>query len=182
MRRNAKIALLAIAVLAMVAVPIAYAYSTTTTVHYIVSTVVAFTLTLPGQSGVTSNTTGAPTPDIEFVSASGTDTDVDPCVYPSTGLCQNASSPIFQFDNTGTVNLNISVALSSVTQACINHTGHTTYAGAGGGPEIGTTNVSIVTGYTPAAAVVDWFMKADFSGCTAGDTSTRTLTSATVQS
>ena len=183
MRKNTKIALLIVALLAVIAVPISVAaFSTTTTVHYIISTVVAFTLTLPGQSGVTSNSTGAPTPDIEFVSATGTDTDINPCVYPSTAFCQNATTPIFEFDNTGTVDLNISVVLNSDPSACINHTGAASYAGAGTGVQISTANVTVVTDYTPAAAATPWYMKADFSGCTAGDSTTRTLTSSTVES
>lgn len=181
MRRNTKIAMLVIALLAIVAVPVSVAaFSTTTTVHYIISSVVAFTLTLPGQSAVTSNSTGAPTPDIEFVSATGTSTDVDPCVYPSTAFCQNATTPIFEFDNTGTVDLNISVVLNSDPSACINHTGANTYGAAG--TVISTSNISVATDFTPAAAPVDWYMKADFTACTAGDSTTRTLTSSTVQS
>jgi hypothetical protein len=178
MQKRTKAALI---VLALLALPLAYAVSTTTTVYYTISTLVAYTLTLPGQSAVTANSSGAPTPDIQFSSPTGTDTDVNPCVY-STAYCQNSSTPIFQFDNTGTVNLNLSVVLSSGAPSCINHTGATSYGGAGSGVQIGNANVTVVNSYTPAAAAQDWYMKADFSGCTAGDSTTRTLTSYGVQS
>lgn len=178
MKTRTKAALL---VLVLLAVPLAYAISTTTTVYYTINSLVSYTLTLPGQTAVTANSSGAPTPDIEFVSANGTASDVNPRVY-GTETYQNSSSPIFQFDNTGTINLNISVVLSGATPACITHTGATTYGAAGSGPTIGTSNVSVVNDYTPAAAAQDWYMMADFSACTSGDTTTRTLTSYGVQS
>jgi len=177
MKRKTAIAL---AVIALLAIPLVWAISTTTLVYFNVASLVAYTLTLPGQSAVNANSTGAPTTAIEFNSTTGTTANVNAKVVGGTQ--QSDGVPIFQFDNTGTVPLNISVVLNSVTQSCVNLTGATTYAGADTGPQIGTTNVTVVNSYAPAAAAQNWYMKADFTACTAADTSTRTLYSNGVQS
>jgi hypothetical protein len=177
MRKNTAIALV---VIVLLAVPVVWAITTTTTVYFNVASLVAYTLTLPGQSAVNANSTGAPTMAIEFNSTTGTNADVNAKVVG--GTVQSSGVPIFQFDNTGTVPLNISVVLNTSTQSCINMTGATTYAGADNGTQIGTTNVTVVNSYTPSAAAQDWYMKADFTACTASDTSTRTLYSNGVQS
>ena len=169
-----------LALVFLLAIPVALALSTTTTVQFNVATVVGYTLTLPGESSVSANSTGAATTAIKFDSATGTDTNLNAEVVG--GSAQSDGTPIFSYDNTGTVNINISVSLDSAAPACINMTGATTYAGADTGAEIGTGNVTVVTGFTPAAAAQDWYMKADFDGCGQGDTTTRTLTSYGVQS
>ncbi len=167
-------------VLALLLVPVVWAISTTTQVNFNVGSVVAYTLTLPGESAVSATGGGAPTTAIEFNTSSGTDANVDAKV--AGGTVQSDGTPIFQFDNTGTVNLDLSVALDSAVPSCVNMTGATTYAGADTGAEIATANVTVATGYTPAAAAQDWYMKADFAACITGDTTTRTLTSYGVQS
>ncbi|MFH1064086.1 MAG: hypothetical protein V1729_03330 [Candidatus Woesearchaeota archaeon] len=166
--------------LVLLAVPLVWALSTTTQVNFNVGTVVAYTLTLPDETLVNANSTGAPTTAIEFNSSTGTDANVDAKVVG--GTVQSNGVPIFQFDNTGTVNLNLSVVLNSGTQSCINLTGATDFTGASTGTEIGTSAVTVVNNYGPAAAPQDWYMKADFAGCNAADTSQRTLTSNGVQS
>jgi hypothetical protein len=178
-RKTAKKTAIALAVLALLAVPIAWAICTTTQVNFYIGTVVAYTLTLPGQTAVNANSTCAPTAAITFNSTSGTDTNLDP--YVVGGNSQNSTVPIFQFANTGTVNLNLSVLIDSALPACITLTGNTTYATAGNGYVIGTSNVTVVDNLTPTSTE-DWFMQADFSACTSGDTTTRTITSYGVQS
>lgn len=177
--RTKKLVVLAIALALLVPLAIAQVY-TTTQVFFNVASVVGFTLTLPGQSSVIANSTGAPTAAIEFNSTSGTDSNVDAQV--SGGAIQNSTTPIFEYDNTGTVDLNISVFLDSDTLACINLTGATTHAGADNGVQItSTSNTTVVTNYGPSDPAQEWYMKADFASCTQGQTS-RTLTSLGVQS
>ncbi len=171
---------IALAVFALLLVPIVWAISTTTLVYFNINSVVAYTLTLPGESAVNANSTGAPTADIEFTSATGTDTNVEAHVV--AGDWQNSTVPIFLFDNTGTVDLNITVALNATTVPCINFTGATTHAAALTGAVIGTSSVTVVTGLTPSASAQEWYMIADFSSCNAGDTSVRRLTSTGLQS
>lgn len=176
-RKTKKLLLLAIALL-VVPLALAQVY-TTTQVLFNVATVVGFSLTLPGQSAISANSTGAPTTAIVFNSTTGTDSNVDAVVQG--GTAQSNGTPIFVYDNTGTVNLNMSVYLDSNTPACINMTGATTYASADNGAALSTAPVIVVTNYGPAAGTQDWYMKADFAACTQGQTS-RTLTSEGVQS
>lgn len=179
MKRKTKVLLAVVVGLLLVPLAIAQVY-TTTQVLFNVATVVGFTLTLPGQSAIIANSTGAPTTAIEFNSTSGTDLNTNAKVLG--GTTQGDGTPIFVYDNTGTADLNISVSLNSNTVACINMTGATTYAGADNGPQItSTSNTTVVNDYGPAAGTQDWYMKADFVNCSQGQT-TRTLTSLGVQS
>jgi hypothetical protein len=176
-----KMNLILVALTILLVVPAVYAaISTTTQVGFNVGTLLAYTLTLPGESAVNANSTGAPTTAIEFNSTTGTSSNVNAKVVG--GSTQSDGTPIFEFDNTGTVNLNISVRLNSGLPACMTLQGATTYAGADTGATISTSDVSVVTSFTPAAAAQEWYMKADFSSCVAGDTTSRTLTSEGVQS
>jgi hypothetical protein len=171
---------IALVVFGLLLVPLVWAISTTTLVNFNINSVVAYTLTLPGKSAVDANSTGAPTADIEFTSATGTDTDVEAHVV--AGDWQNSTVPIFLFDNTGTVDLNITVALNATTRPCINFTGATTHAGAGSGTVIGTSPVTVADNFAPSDPAQPWYMVADFAACITGDTSVRKLTSTGVQS
>ena len=177
MKRKTTIALVAIGLLL---VPLVWAISTTTLVHFYINSVVAYTLTLPGTSAVNANSSGAPTSQIEFTSATGTDTDVEAQVLG--GDWQNSTTPIFLFDNTGTVDLNITVALNATTRPCITFTGATAHAAAGSGTVIGTSAVSVNNNFAPSDPAQSWYMMADFSACNTGDSSYRQLTSTGVQS
>lgn len=175
------IAALVVAI-ALIVVPAAVAQCyTTTTVYFNVGTLVSFTLTLPGQSPVSCNSTGAATAAIEFNVTNATSYNVNPSVVG--GTTQSDGTPIFQYDNTGTVGLNLSVYLDSALPSCMNLTGNTTYAGADTGTLIdNSSNTTVVNNYSPAAAAQDWYMKVDFVNCTVSDTTTRTLTSQGIQS
>ena len=179
-RKTTRRTTVALAVLALLIVPVAWAICTTTQVNFYIGTVVAYTLTLPGETAVNANSTCAPTAAITFNSTSGTDTNLDP--YVVGGTSQNSTVPIFQFANTGTVNLNMSVILDLGLPACITLTGNTTYAGAGTGVVISnTSNVTVVDNFTPTSTE-DWYMQADFSACTSSDTTSRIITTYGVQS
>ncbi|MCK4589611.1 MAG: hypothetical protein KAT77_04150 [Nanoarchaeota archaeon] len=178
MKRNKKLlVVLAAALLLLLPAAIATVVYTTTQVQFNVGSVVAFTLTLPGQAGVTGVGGGAATTGIEFNSTTGTNSNANPQVAGG-GTAQSDGTPIFSYDNTGTVDLNLSMSLDTDIPSCMNLTGATTFAGADNGAPINSTgNATIATDMTPAAAAQDWYLKADFSSCTTGDTSTKSLTS-----
>ncbi|MBD3260057.1 hypothetical protein GF371_05535 [Candidatus Woesearchaeota archaeon] len=179
---NKKLVIVALfVVIAVIAAPIAVAQCyTTTTVYFNVGTLISFTLTLPGQSPVSCNSTGAATAAIEFNSTNGTVINVDPSVVG--GTAQSNGVPIFVYDNTGTTNINLSTYLNLGLPACMNLTGATTFAGADNGAVIdNSTNTTVVNSYAPAAGTQDWYMKVDFNNCTASDTTSRTLTSQAIQ-
>jgi hypothetical protein len=160
----------------LLAVPLVWAaIRTTTQVNFNVDTVVAYTVTLPGQSAVAATGPGAPTAAIEFNSTTGTNTNVNARVVG--GTAQSGGTPIMQFDNTGTVNLNLSVQLSAALPACMTLKGATTYGGADTGATItNTANITVVNAYGPNDAAQDWYMKTDFSACTQYDTNQKSLT------
>ncbi len=151
----------------------------TTQVYFNVASVVSFTLTLPGETAVTSTPAGAPTTAIEFNSTTGTDANVNARVVGGSSQTINPGVPIFVYDNTGTVNLNISVYLNSTLPACITLKGGNTNSTIT--TPISTTNVSVATNFGPNDPTVDWYMQADFTACTASDTTVKTLTSLGVQ-
>ena len=85
-----------------------------TNVFFTVPTVVSFTVTLPAGTNATSNTTtaGAPlanpaTSDIWFNSSASSATHIQPCVTGGSACQTGATYPIFQYDNTGNVNISL---------------------------------------------------------------------------
>jgi hypothetical protein len=179
---NTKNWIVLVVCVALFTTPVAFAQTTATTteVQFIIGTVVQFTLTLLGLSPVASNSTGYPTAAIVFNSTTGTTAAANP--YANGGSTQNpgAGQPIFSYDNTGTVNLNISVKLNATTPTCINLYGGTTNTTIT--TAISTSPVSVVNSFTPAASAQDYYLQTNFSGCTSGDTTNRLLTSNGTQS
>jgi hypothetical protein len=162
----------------LLVVPVAFAISTTTQVQFNVAEVVAYTLTLPGETAVAGNATAAATTAIEF-NSSGTDNFVAARVFGGTQ--QSEGVPIFSFDNTGTVDLNISVHLNSAIPTCMNLTGSNLSSSAAANGSLianGTAinaNVTIINQMTPAAAAQPWYMVTSFNACVLNDTTTRTM-------
>jgi hypothetical protein len=145
-----------------------YAASTSTIVRFNIDTLVSYTLTLPGVAPVNGGSATATT-DIEFNVTTGTQTNVNAKVVGG-GTTQSDGVPIFQLDNTGTVNLTLNVSLNTTLPSCITLAGSNTYAGADTGNSINSsTNYTIASSYAPGDAPIDWYMKADFSGCTVSD-------------
>jgi hypothetical protein len=179
--RNMKKVGIVLAAVLLLAVPLAWAaIRTTTQVNFNVDTVLAYTVTLPGESAVAATVPGAATTAIEFNSTTGTDANVNARVVG--GTAQSSGTPIMQFDNTGTVNLNLSVQLNAALPGCMALAGATTYAGADTGAAITpTTNTTVVDNYGPNDAAQDWYMKTDFTACTYYDTNTKTLTTWGIQ-
>lgn len=169
-------------IIGLLLAPAVWAICTQTTVYFNIATLVAYTVTLPGPTGGTygANSSCAPTAAVEFNVTNATTANVDARVVGGTQ--QSNGVPIFVFDNTGTVDINVSTSLNSALPSCINLTGASTYAGADNGAEISTTNVSIVNDFGPNTGTQDWYMKADFSACLASDSTSRTLRTYGIQS
>lgn len=120
MNNNFMKKLLALVLLLTVAfTPIALADYAQTTVWFTVASSISFTVTLPDATFNTSNgipQPGSPTTsDIWFNSTANNNASIMPCV---TGLtaCQSAdmaTTPIFQYDNTGTSNIDINIYFAS---------------------------------------------------------------------
>jgi len=167
------LAVLAITVVA--AMPMALAAETVTTVaHFNVPSSVAFEVTLPGESAVESTGGGAATTEIEFncSNANGSESDVEAKVVG--GTVQSDGTPIYEIDNIGTVNINVTIALNASMPACMTLQGGTTYGGIS--TTITDSPQDVVTDFTPAASAQDYYLQTDFSACTAGDSTTRTIT------
>jgi hypothetical protein len=181
-RNKEVIAALALIFSLAVLTTVIYADSTATNIHFNIQSLVAYTLTLPGESATVGGA-DAQTTDIEFniTGNQGVYSDVQPKVVG--GTTQSDGTPIFQFDNTGTVNLNISVNLNESLPSCLSLKGATTYENvAAGAPINETTNTTVTTVFTPSGAAVDWYMMADFNNCVASDSSIILLRTYGVQS
>lgn len=107
-----------------------------TTVFFNVPSASSFTVTVPGQSAVASNGTNnpnsPPTANIEFNSSVSTRVNIPPCTVGGTGNCQNGSgstgTPIFQYDNTGNVNLTILLIFNSTLPSGVTVHGNSSWA------------------------------------------------------
>jgi len=167
-----KTLLTATLLLALASVVYAAKYTTTLT-YFNIATVEAFTVTLPGQSAITALGGGAATSNIEFNSTTGTDTCVDPCIA-STATCQADGTPIFKINNTGTVNINVSVNFTASPPTCVKVGGSiTSRAASCTGTLVDTTPVTVGNNLAPANQL-SWYEQANFTGCTSADTTSKT--------
>lgn len=142
------------------------------------------TLTLPGVAGVTSaDGEGTTTEDIEFNATHFNEYNVEPCVVPG-GSCQAYSSgtPIFNFSNTGDVEVNISIKINETMPATMTLWGNNESSPTGSYiATLGTgwweVNASVpANGWTPA------YLFANFTGVKYGDaTVKRNITSNATQ-
>jgi hypothetical protein len=146
--------------------------STTTTLYFNIASVVGMTNTLLGQSATTATAAGAATANVEFNSSTGSNTCVEAKVVG--GTTQSTGNPIMTLDNTGTVNLNLSMKLTTANAACIATSYKTTYACASA-LVLNNANVTILSDYTPAAAAQALYLWANFTACTTADTNTKIL-------
>jgi len=161
------------AMLLLVLASVVYAQVYTTTLTYFnIASVESFTVTLPGEGAVTATGGGAATHDIEFNSTNGTTNCINPKVTGG-GTTQSDGTPIFVIQNTGTVNIDVTVNFTASPPACVKVAGATSFAGACAGSLIDTTAVTVQSGLTPSSSV-NWYEKANFTGCTSGDSTTRT--------
>jgi len=165
----------AFAILVLTVLPVSQATETvTTTAHFNVPSVVAFQVTLPGESAVESAPGGTATTDIEFncTDSGGTQANVDAKVVG--GSTQADGTPIYSIDNVGTVDLNLTIAIDSAMPSCMTLQGGTTYATIS--TTITTTPVTIVNDFAPPDAAQAYYLQTDFSSCVASDSTTRTIT------
>jgi hypothetical protein len=163
-----------------------YAVSTATTVRFNIGTLVSYTLTLPGQTAVAGGADTA-TVDIAFNISNDTAYDVNAAVVGGgAGGVQQSGTPIYSFDNTGNVNVNLSVRLNMTLPSCITLWGNTTLAGVTApvpGFQINASaNTTVVNIYTPVASAQAWYMVADFANCMTNDSQVNMIRSTGVQS
>jgi hypothetical protein len=148
--------------------------STTTTLYFNIASVVGMTNTLPGVGGVTATAAGAATANVEFNSSTGNNNCVNAQV--TGGTVQGSGTPIMTLDNTGTVNLNLSMKFFSAPITCIKTSWKTTWdATCAASALLNDTNSTIASDYTPAAAAQALYLWANFTACGAADTATRVL-------
>ncbi|MBN1385666.1 hypothetical protein JW968_01670 [Candidatus Woesearchaeota archaeon] len=145
------------------------------TYNVTVTPVLSFTITLPGQSPVLSNTSAPyPTTGVMFFNATGYNSpNTVPCVGESTD-CQNDTLPFFQFQNTGSIALNWSLYLNASMPANIVLKGDTDNDPTGATTI--TTTPWITYSNIATSETRDVWMWVDFNGVTVSDTTNRTLT------
>ena len=145
-----------------------------------VPSVVAFTLTLPGEALNESTVAlGTFTTDVEFntTDSTGNQNTIDAIVVG--GTVQSDGVPIFKYDNIGTVNLDINVTLNATLPACMNLSGGTAFATRNVTLIADSTqapSINVVTAFTPTAAAQGYYLSATYVAC-AGQTVKRGLTS-----
>jgi len=169
MKKQEKIWVILVALLMMPGVLAAAEY-TQTIVQFNIASTLAYTLTLLGESAVNSDPTAAtaPTTDIYFNSTTGDEKGVEAQVV--AGTQQSAGSPIFQFTNTGTVNISLSLFLNATEPSCVSLMGNNTYRVTGNGSqEIGITNTSIDTEFSSNEGTIDYYLWANFTSCYGGN-------------
>jgi len=137
--------------------------------------IVGFSITLPGvlPVNVSNSTATNATVDIEFNASGSTDFDVEPCVI-GVGGCQNATDPIFLFQNTGTVNLSWTVFLNTSLPSSIFLQGNTVRNGTTA-TNITTAPFTFNSSIAPGE-IVTGFLFADFINAIVADSTIRRLT------
>jgi len=143
-------------------------------VYFNIAAVDELTVTLLGQSAVTSAAepgTAAPA-RIDF-NCSNSNGSCDWVPAHVAGTDQDAANPVLQLDNTGTTNLDIVIyAGTDVTSSCItgfnyNDTDDNT-ATSGTAVPAGTGH-TIEAAFTPAASAINLRLWANFTDCNDGD-------------
>ena len=171
--------ILILVILSLVAVPLSYALATTTSIRFTIPTNVAFTLTLPGQAAVNATVVASATEAVDVNSTDGESKYVNPCV--TGGTCQTSGAAIFQYDNTGTVNITIRVEPNTNLTSCLTFYCATTYAGLNVTPydlsRDNPKNTTVVSAYPPYNPAQNWFMQANFTNCLASDSRVTTMLS-----
>ena len=130
MRKRAAAAVL----LGLFLVPLAMADYVYTPVTFTVASSLAFTVTLPGQSPVSSLLTspGTATTTIYFNSSSMNQDNIQPCANPDfASNCQNESIPILNFTNTGTATFNMTMRYNQSLESGITSTYNSSCSGGG---------------------------------------------------
>lgn len=149
-----------------------------TELYFNIGAVDELTVTLLGESTVTSSVGGTTTPaQIEF-NVSGDATWQNATV--SGGSTQDKTNPILSIDNTGTTDLvlNISINATMPSGTCtmllrfINETSPydlNALEPEANGEDVNTTNITIDSSFTPAEAAWGLWLYTNFSGCVDAD-------------
>jgi len=168
-----KNAIIALAVtLCLLEIPSAYAATERVTVqlYFNIGAVDELTVTLLGESAVTSATgAGTPTPaNIEFNTTSGTELYVNATVT-NGGSTQDTTNPILKLESTGTTTLLINMSLDSSLDACLNATYDTAHTYTPSKSLNESINVTLNTSLAPGEGEINLWLWANFDGCLDGD-------------
>lgn len=159
--------------------------SVTTTLYFTIATADELSVTLLGDSAVTSTGGGtATTNNIAFNFTALTQNWVNATRTGTPTPEQNTTDPILKLDNTGTTNLNIqmNVTATLVGSCFALRYNATTYIGNENEPEynatdLDTTPVTINSSYAPDEPELSVWLWANATACTnEADSTTRTLT------
>ena len=136
------------------------------------------TVTLLGQSAVTSAVGGTACPaNIEFNSTDGND-EWENATVSGGGSTQDHTNPILSLDNTGTTNLKIDMSLGSALDSCQllrYNTSTPVYNGVGLSVNE-SENATLDTSFTPAESAISVWLNGNFSACLDADDTSATLT------
>ncbi len=147
--------------------------------YFNIGAVDELTVTLLGQSAVTSAPAGTATPaNIEFNVS--TDAVWKNASVTGGGSTQDYTNPILSLDNTGTTNLQINISLNETLNpgVCtmilryINDSAPYDVSGVTpgtNGVNVTTTNMTVDSSFTPAEATWGLWLYANFSGCIDSD-------------
>ncbi len=153
-------------------ISITLAATVLTVVHFNVASTVAFLVTLPGGSNASSGSTA----DIYFncTNSTGTCLNLEPCLSGGSN-CQDISvpTPIFEYDNMGTVNLSLGIYFNATLPTDVTISGNTVNNCAG--TNIAISQVIIDSNFAPGDANIDYYLCANFTDCVAMD-ETRQIT------
>jgi len=139
----------------------------------IISQVIGFTITLPGQIAIVAAEGGNATADIEFnLTGGNTASNVIPCLA-GTATCQTDGVPIFQFDNTGTATLNWYIYLDTALPASMTLKGDTDNNSVGA-TTITTAGWQVASSIAPSGSQNAWLWT-DFDGASVTDATNRNL-------
>ena len=184
---NKKLALLAFAAIVLLVYPVkAATESVYVDLYFNIASVDELTVTLLGQSAVTSLPASQATPaNIEFNVSSNT--YWQNATVTGGGSTQDDTNPILALDNTGTSNLEINISLNSTLPAStctmvlryINDSSPydiSALTAESNGIAVSTTNVTINSSYTPAGAALGLWLYGNFSDCADSDDTVRRFT------
>ncbi len=174
----------------------------TTPVRFIVPTTITFTLAIPGNNATTyaSTTAGATATTILYNTTNRTESGINATAVG--GASQTPAVPIFNFTNTGNVNINITINFSTALPTGVEvkagwganayQSGSQGCTGAAAGPPVNSTNgddrlrcsnitaslvVTTIANLSTSGAGIyrNVWMWADFSSVTAGTDATVNL-------
>lgn len=140
---------------------------------FTISAAVSFKVDIPSGDTFTSNPTNgsSETTDLVFNITNSTYFMADPVVSGSNEG-QSATRSAYNFTNTGTVGVNITLHLNESMLGCITMMGGDTFATRESNLINASSNTTVVTDLAPESSQQYW-LTANFTSCSSGDSTTR---------